>query len=311
MSKNCFLFSGQSSQYVGMAKEFYEKSPAVVEIFETAKSILGFDLYEICTSSDEATLAKTIYSQPAIFATSLAALEVATDSGITASAVAGHSLGEYAAMVACSMISIEDGFRLIKARSEAMQKCADNSSGAMCAILGLDAKEIEKVCEETDGYVVAVNYNSSAQTVIAGDSEAVDKAIETFTSMKAKAIKLKVASAFHSEIMRPAADEFYEAVKEMDINFREPTIDFYSNLNGAVLGDFNNMPEYLAKHIISPVRFTSELADMKENGYENYIELGPNKVLTGLVKKTLKGVTAVNIENLSTLDKALNSLFSE
>ena len=311
MSKTVFLFSGQGSQYVGMAKELCEQSKSANKIFEIANTIFDFNLSDICFNSDDETLAKTIYSQPAIFATSRCALETAKEKGIIASGVAGHSLGEYAAMVACEMITVEEGFKLIKARSEAMQKASENASGAMCAIIGVPADEIEKVCSEIDGYVIPVNYNSTAQTVIAGEIDAVDKAIEIFSAQKAKAIKLNVSSAFHSKLMQSASDEFLSAVKEMDINFKSPTIDFYSNVTGDKLEDFSNMPEYLAKHIVSPVKFTSELNALNENGYSNFVELGPNKVLTGLVKKTLKSVTAINIENEKTLDKALSSLFSE
>ena len=308
MSKNVFLFSGQGSQYVGMAKELCERFPSAQKIFEIANNIFSFKLSEICFYSSEEVLAKTIYSQPAIFATSLCALETIKENGISASAVVGHSLGEYAAMVACGMITVEDGFKLIKARSEAMQKASENSNGAMCAIIGLPAEEIEKVCSEIDGYVIPVNYNSNAQTVIAGEVSAVDKAIEIFSAQKAKAIKLNVSSAFHSKLMQSAADEFLSAVNEMGINFKTPEIDFYSNLTGGKLEDFSNMPKYLSKHIVSPVKFTSELNLLANDGYTNFIELGPNKVLTGLVKKTLKDVTALNIENSATLDKALSSL---
>lgn len=311
MSKKSFLFSGQGSQYVGMSKELYEAFPECKKIFDTAKKILGFDLYDICVNADDATLAKTIYSQPAIFATSLCALAAAEEKGISADCVAGHSLGEYAAMVACKMISAEDGFRLIKARSEAMQRCCENSKGSMCAVIGTDSETVERICSETEGYVVPVNYNSAVQTVIAGEADAVEKAAVKFSEIKAKAIKLNVASAFHSKIMAPASEEFFEAVKSMDINFCEPQIPFYSNITGDILTDFSDMPSLLSKHIVSPVRFTTELLNMSKNGIDCFIELGPNKVLTGLVKKTLKGVTAVNIENTASLEKALSSLYSE
>lgn len=309
MSKTVFLFSGQGSQYVGMAKELCEQSLSAKNIFDTAEKVLGFDLAEICFNSSEETLSKTIYAQPAIMATSLCAFEVAKEKGIIATAVAGHSLGEYAAMVASGMLSVEDGFKVIKARSEAMQKASENSSGAMCAIIGLSAEEVEEVCESIDGYVIPVNYNSSAQTVIAGDVDAIEKAIVAFTEMKAKAIKLNVSSAFHSKLMKGAADEFYLTIK--DVKFSSPKLDFYSNVTGNMLTDFSDMPSLLAKHIVSPVKFTSELNTLFENGYENFVELGPNKVLTGLVKKTLKGVTALNIENSATLEKAITTLSAE
>lgn len=306
MAKNMFLFSGQGSQYVGMAKELCDKYPGAKRIFETANEILGYDLAEVTFNGPAEELNKTVNSQPAIMACSLCALEAVKAEGIAFDGMAGHSLGEYAAMVASGILSLDDGFKVIKARAEAMQKAAEANKGAMCAIIGLSAEEIEKTCEEIDGYVVPVNYNSTVQTVIAGDVDAVDKAIEVFTDKKARCMKLNVASAFHSKLMQSAADEFYDKIKA--VKFNEPTVEFYSNVLGGELTDFSDMPALLAKHIVSPVKFTSELDQMDAAGYENYIELGPNKVLTGLVKKTLKGRNAVNVENIKTLDKALEAL---
>lgn len=285
-----------------MGKELCEKYPQI-DVYERAGEILGFDLAKKINESEEEELAKTVYSQPAIMATSLVALEAMKINGVEFSAVSGHSLGEYAAMVASEILSFEDGFKVIKARAAAMQKAAEQNSGAMYAIIGKSAEEIEQVCSEIDGYVVPVNYNSAAQTVIAGETDAAEKAAAKFSEMGAKAVKLGVSSAFHSKLMQPAADEFAPAIS--GITFNKPNVEFYSNLTGGLQTDFENMPEKLARHIVSPVRFTSELAALQAAGYENFIELGPNKVLTGLVKKTLKGVNAANVENVKTLEKAL------
>lgn len=288
-----------------MGKELCEKYPQI-DVYERASEILGFDLAKKINESAEEELAKTVYSQPAIMATSLVALEAMKINGVEFSAVAGHSLGEYAAMVASGILSFEDGFKVIKARAAAMQKAAELNSGAMYAIIGKSAEEIEQVCSEIDGYVVPVNYNSAAQTVIAGETAAAEKAAEKFTEMGAKAVKLGVSSAFHSKLMQPAAEEFAPAIS--GITFNKPNVEFYSNLTGGLQTDFEDMPEKLARHIVSPVRFTSELAALQAAGYENFIELGPGKVLTGLVKKTLKGVNAANVENVKTLEKALSGL---
>ncbi len=306
MEKTCFLFAGQGSQYPGMGAELAARFPAANEIFNVGSEILGFDLLKACTEYSAEELAKTEISQPAIMATSLAALEAVKSLGISPDMVAGHSLGEYAAMTAAGMLTLEDAFRVIRERARAMGECAKNQNGAMCAVLGLTAEEITAVCEQTEGFVIPVNYNSPAQTVIAGEAEAVDRAIETFSAMGKRTAKLAVSAAFHSKFMQPAADDFKAAIAS--IPFSAPKIDFYSNLTGELLTDTSDMPSYLAAHLVSPVQFVKELNTIQAAGATRFIECGPNKVLTGLVRKTLTGVTYANVENDKTLDKLAASL---
>lgn len=299
---NVILFAGQGAQYAGMGKDIYDSYPAAAEILRTGSEILGYSLEEVCFDESFTELSRTLYAQPAIMAMELMCFEAAKAKGLSFEAVAGHSLGEYAAMVASGMLTAEDGFRVIKARAEAFDRVASSTDGSMAAILKLTADKVREVCESVDGYVVPVNYNSPAQTVIAGESSAVAKACEKFTELKARVAPLKTESAFHSEIMKPASEEFYDKIK--DISFSTPSVKFFSNLTGTELTDFSDMPRILAEHVVSPVRFTDELEAIRNAGFDRYIELGPGKALTGLVKKTLADITAFNIDSVEALEKA-------
>lgn len=297
------LFSGQGSQYPGMGKDIAEASPSLSGIFDTGSEILGRDLKAICFDSTPEELAKTINAQPAIMAVSLLCLNAAVEKGYTYDGVAGHSLGEYAAMAASEMISLEDAFRLIKARSEAMDEAARSQKGAMAAVMKIAPEKVAEVCDNAKEYAAAVNYNSPMQTVVAGTPEGIAEVSAVFTEMGARVVTLNVAGAFHSKLMQSAADKFYETAKT--ITFRTPNVKYYSNVTGDILTDFSGMAELLAKHIVSPVRFTSELDAMSKAGADKFVEFGPGKTLTGLVKKTLSGVKAANCENLKTLEGAV------
>lgn len=304
---NAFLFSGQGSQTPGMGTELAAACPEAKKVFEVASDVLGFDLLKLCAEGSPKELAVTEVAQPAIMATSLAAFACMREAGIPFSAVAGHSLGEYAAMVAAEMLPLEEGFALIRLRAEAMGRCAAaGSDGAMAAIVGSDEETVAGICAETEGYVVPVNFNAPSQTVVAGEKAAVAAVSAKFAEMGKRAIPLAVAAAFHSRQMQPAADEFLPEAEKF--TFRMPSVPFYSNLTGAPITGVDGMAGRLAQHIVSPVLFTKELAAMQAGGIRTYVELGPGKVLAGLVKKTLKDVTVLNVENQKTLDKALETL---
>lgn len=296
------LFSGQGSQIPGMGKDIAESSAELMSILETGSDILGRDLKKICFDISAEELSRTVNAQPAIMAMSLMCLRAAEQKGFSFDGVAGHSLGEYAAMQASGMISLEDAFRLIKARAEAMDEVANANKGAMAAVMKLAPEKIAEVCDNAKEYAAAVNYNSPQQTVVAGTPEGIAEVSAVFAEMGARVVTLNVAGAFHSRLMQSAADKFYETAKT--ISFKAPQVRYYSNVTGGELTDFSDMPSLLAKHIVSPVRFTSELAAMQEAGADTFYEFGPGKTLTGLVKKTLKGVTAANIENMKNLEEA-------
>lgn len=297
------LFSGQGSQYPGMAKDITEVFPAALKILDTGSEILGRDLKKICFDSTPEELSRTINAQPAIMAASLICLEAAIEKGFVFEGVAGHSLGEYAAMCASEMITPEDAFVLIRARAEAMNEAAESRKGAMAAVMKLEPEKIAEVCADAKEYAAAVNFNSPQQTVIAGTPEGIAEVSEIFASMGARVVTLNVAGAFHSELMQSAADKFYETAKK--VTFRAPKVKYYSNVTGGELTDFSDMPSLLAKHIVSPVLFTSELSAMTAAGADRFVEFGPGKTLTGLVKKTIKGADAKNVENLKTLEEAV------
>lgn len=302
MSTIAVLFSGQGAQYQGMGKELADLLPDSDSIFNTGSEILGFDIKDACYNADVETLSNTEVAQGVIFTVSMLSFELIKNMGIVPNMVAGHSLGEYAAMVACNMITLEQGYELIKVRAKAMGNCAKRQDGGMAAVLNVKPAELALICDKAEGYVVPVNYNSSSQIVIAGENSAIDDVIDRLSVLEKKIVKLNVTAAFHSDFMQPAADEFFGLFPEVE--FKTPTCDFYSNISGEKMTDFTDMKQYLSKHIVAPVMFSDQLANMKSAGADVFIECGPSKILAGLTRKTLKAVSIFNVED----DKSYNKL---
>ena len=303
--KTVFLFSGQGSQYPGMGAELAEKSSAAKQILECGSDIMGFDLMKKLTGSTPEELAQTRLSQPAIFTTSLLALAAARENDIDNVAVAGHSLGEYAAMYASGMLGMEDAFRAIKLRSAAMAEAAEATGGAMAAIIGSDNETIAKVCEEVNGFCAPANYNSPQQTVIAGEVAAIDEAVAKFGEMGKRAVKLAVSAAFHTKLMAPAGDALAQRFAGENFGTMETPVLF--NCLGHEKAETDSIPQLLVKQVQSSVYMEDTLRRLGELGVDHILEVGPGSALSGFVKKTLPGVVCTAVETPEQLDAVLTA----
>lgn len=285
-----YLFPGQGSQFIGMGKDLYESDSEALAYFDQANDILGFDLKNIMFEGPEETLKQTEFTQPAIFLHSVALLK---SLDIKPDMVAGHSLGEFSALVASGAVSFEDALKIVRRRGELMQKAGTDNPGTMAAIIGMDDEAVEKVCEkatnETGKEVVAANYNCPGQLVISGEVTAVEKAVELAKEEGARMAKLlPVSGAFHSSLMQPAYDGLKSQLEQLEIS--EPSCPIYSNYTAEPTSDPEEIRSNLLNQLLNPVRWTQTLKNMHANGADTYIELGPGNVLQGLVKRTLKGV---------------------
>ncbi|MDD3766064.1 MAG: ACP S-malonyltransferase [Eubacteriales bacterium] len=293
----CFLFEGQGSQSPGMGKDIYKRFNDAKKVFKLGSEITGISLEDLCFNTDEAQLAQTKNAQLAIFTVSMAIFEVLKNSGMLSDISAGFSLGECSAFCSSGVFGLEDGFRIVQKRASLMQACAEKTSGAMYAIVGLDDDKVQKACKACGGYAVAVNFNCPKQTVIAGDEQAAGKAAQICLDMgAAKAVRLSVNGAFHTAHMNDAADEFYEFLKNFE--FKKASNILYSNVYGREMTDWDDIPGYLAAQIKSPVLWKNEIADIATRGNVVFYEIGCGKVLTGLNRKIDKKLKTSNISTL-------------
>ena len=277
-----YVFPGQGAQFIGMGKDLYEKRKEAQQMFEQANSILGFSITDIMFEGTAEELKQTKATQPAVFLHSVIAALTAAD--FKPDMVAGHSLGEFSALVANQSLSFEDALKLVSKRAQAMQAACEATPSTMAAILGLEEAKAEEACEKVDGVVVAANYNSPGQLVISGSVEAVSEACEKMKEAGAKrALPLAVGGAFHSPLMEPAREELAAAIGSTD--FKTPICPVYQNVDAKPYTDPAKIQENLIAQLTSPVRWTQTVRQMVEDGATNFIESGPGKVLSGLVKK--------------------------
>lgn len=308
MSDNLvFMFSGQGSQYVGMGKELYENYEAAKKVLNEADQILAFDLKDMIFNGPKEELNNTKNTQPAIYTVSAMVKAVLNENGLQAAAAAGHSLGEYSALHAAGVLSFEDGLKLVRRRGELMDQADLDGKGTMAAVIGLADEEVEAVLKEVDGIVTVANYNSPGQVVISGEVEAVGAAEKKLAEKGAKrVIPLSVSGAFHSPLMEPAKEELKNTIEAVD--FKDAQIPLIANVTADYVKNRSEIKAALIKQLNNSVRWVETIELFKKDGYQDYVEVGPGRVLKGLMRRIDRSLNAYNVEDEKSLKKTLKKL---
>jgi [acyl-carrier-protein] S-malonyltransferase len=307
--KIAYLFPGQGSQYVGMAKEFIENFPESKEVFDIASAALGFDLAQLCMHGPSETLNKTENTQPAILATSIAILRPLERRGLSAGAAAGHSLGEYTAITAAGGFELKDVITLVQKRGRYMQEAMPEGAGLMAAILGMDRTALEKTCLEAakNGIVAPANYNSPGQIVIAGEKKAVEKAMELAKAAGAKkVVPLMVSVPSHCPLMKQAGERLARELDTATIN--DLRIPIVNNADARFLRTAAELKPSLVRQISSSLYWEDSINRLTADGFDTFIEIGPGKVLSGLVKRIAKDAKVLNVEDQKSMNETLQAL---
>ena len=308
MSKVAFVFPGQGAQKVGMCKDFYDNYACAKKVFEEADEALGFSISKLCFEGPEEDLRLTKNTQPAILTCSIAALAVMREHGLECAIAGGHSLGEYSALVAAGVMSLQDAVVAVCKRGQFMQEAVPVGEGAMAAVMGLTPDEITEICqkveEECGEAVQAVNFNCPGQVVIAGAAKAVERAGVALKAAGAKrAIPLPVSAPFHSTLMKPAAERLKEVLDR--IEFHDAKFPVVANVTAEPMTKAEEIRELLVKQAASPVKWEMSMRNMIEDGFDTFVEVGPGKVLTGFTRKIDRVMNALNVEDMASLEKTL------